>query len=67
MRSPFHLILILLLAGGLSTAQTSKAAKPAEKPASEAAVNLPSEATVESFMQQTFGYEPQMSWKIFKH
>ncbi|MGA7322826.1 MAG: DsbA family protein, partial [Candidatus Sulfotelmatobacter sp.] len=28
------------------------------------AVNLPSEATVDSFMQQTFGYEPQVSWKI---
>jgi protein-disulfide isomerase len=27
-------------------------------------VNLPSEATVDSFLQQTFGYEPQVSWKI---
>jgi protein-disulfide isomerase len=64
MRSPSYLILILLLAGGLATAQTSKAAKPADQSASGAAVNLPSEAIVESFMQQTFGYEPQMSWKI---
>jgi protein-disulfide isomerase len=64
MRSHSYLILILLLAGSLATAQTSKAAKPADQSASGAAVNLPSEATVESFMQQTFGYEPQMSWKI---
>ena len=27
-------------------------------------MNLPSEATVDSFMQQTFGYEAQISWKI---
>ena len=61
MRSPIHLILILQLAGSLAGAQTSATAKPADKSASG---NLPSEATVDSFMQQTFGYEPQMSWKI---
>jgi protein-disulfide isomerase len=64
MRSPIHLILALLLTGSLAAAQTSKTAKAAEKPASGAAVNLPSEATVDAFMQQTFGYEAQMSWKI---
>src|SRR5271163_2914028 len=67
MRSSIHLILILLLACSLAAAQAaSKAkapdAKPADKPAG--AVNLPSESTVDSFMQQTFGYEPQVSWKI---
>jgi protein-disulfide isomerase len=64
MRSFSNLILILLLTGSLAAAQTSKTAKPADQSASRAAVNLPSEATVNSFMQQTFGYEPQMSWKI---
>jgi protein-disulfide isomerase len=49
MRSSINMILILLLACGLAAAQT---------------VNLPSEATVDSFMQQTFGYESQLSWKI---
>ena len=43
-------------------AQTAPADKANDKPAP--AVNLPSEATVDSFMQQTFGYEPQVSWKI---
>jgi protein-disulfide isomerase len=67
MRSSINLILILLLACSLAAAQAaSKAkapdAKPADKPAG--AVNLPSESTVDSFMQQTFGYEPQVSWKI---
>lgn len=33
------------------------------KPAATAA-NLPSEETVNSFMQQMFGYQPELSWKI---
>jgi protein-disulfide isomerase len=49
MRSSINLILVLVLACGVAAAQ---------------AVNLPSEATVDSFMQQTFGYEAQLSWKI---
>ncbi len=69
MRSSINLILILLLACSLAAAQTPATAKPAapklsERPPSGAAVNLPAEATVDSFMQQTFGYEPQVTWKI---
>ncbi len=67
MRSFLKSILLLLLICGLAAAQSStagKVGKAADKPASAPAVNLPSEATVDSFMQQTFGYEPQMSWKI---
>jgi protein-disulfide isomerase len=64
MRSSFNLILIFLLTCGLGAAQAPSLVKPGEKPPSPAGVNLPSEATVDSFMQQTFGYEPQVSWKI---
>ncbi len=64
MRSSIHLVLILLLTGSLAAAQTSATAKLPDSPGSATAANLPSEATVESFMQQTFGYEPQVSWKI---
>jgi protein-disulfide isomerase len=69
MRSSINLVLILILACGLAEAQTQTKAKapemkPADKPAAGATVNLPSESTVDSFMQQTFGYEPQVSWKI---
>jgi protein-disulfide isomerase len=69
MRSSINLILILLLTYTLAAAQAPASAKPAaakvaDKPASGVAVNLPSEATVDSFMQQTFGYESQLSWKI---
>jgi len=60
MRSSLNLILILLVCSVDAGAQSSSGAKPAEKPAAV----LPSEATVDSFMQQTFGYEPQVSWKI---
>src|SRR3984885_384622 len=69
MRSSINLVFILILACGLAQAQTLTKAKapetkPADKPAAGATVNLPSESTVDSFMQQTFGYEPQVSWKI---
>jgi len=64
MRSSLNLILVLGLACSLVAAQNSVTAKSAEKPAPGATVNLPSEATVDAFMQQTFGYETQISWKI---
>src|SRR5260370_40771703 len=64
MRSFVNAILIILLTASLAAAQTASA-KPAVKAASSApAVNLPSEATVDSFLQQTFGYEHGLSWKI---
>ncbi|MGA8438973.1 MAG: DsbA family protein [Candidatus Sulfotelmatobacter sp.] len=63
MRPFLSSILILVLTGGLAAAQSS-AAKSPEKVPSAAAVNLPSDATVDSFLEQTFGYQPQLSWKI---
>ena len=60
----FILVLILVLMCGAAAAQNSATAKSAEKPVAGNTVNLPSEATVNAFMQQTFGYETQISWKI---
>jgi protein-disulfide isomerase len=57
MRSSFNLMLILLVCAAVAAAQSPTAG-------SAPAVNLPTEATVNSFLQQTFGYEPQVSWKI---
>ncbi len=64
-------ILILLLAGGLATAQTKPTPTPATVPAKPAAqlgthatADLPSEATVDAFLHQQFGYQPDLSWKI---
>jgi len=67
MRSYLNSIYVLILAGGLAAAQTTAASspKPSEKSsAADAAANLPSEATVDSFLHQTFGYQADLSWKI---
>jgi protein-disulfide isomerase len=67
MRSLLNSICVLILAGSLAAAQAAPAkatANPADKPAADAAVNLPSEATVDAFLQQTFGYQADLSWKI---
>jgi len=56
----------LLLLASLAIAQSKPAAKPAPKAEAALAVkaNLPSEETVNSFMQQMFGYDPSMTWKV---
>ena len=40
------------------------AEKAPEKLGTHAIENLPSEATVDSFLHQQFGYQPELSWKI---
>ena len=68
MRSILNSICVLMLATGLAAAQTTPAkstpTKPAEKPAASGSGNLPSEATVDSFLRQQFGYEADLTWKI---
>src|SRR2546423_1177530 len=56
MRTLFHSLLAVVICAAASAAQSS--------PPAAAAVNLPSEAAVNSFLQATFGYESQVSWKI---
>ena len=58
------MLLVLILTCGVGAAQSSTNANPADKVATSSLVNLPSEATVDSFMQQTFGYEPNVTWKV---
>jgi protein-disulfide isomerase len=62
MRSFLYSISILLLAGSLAAAQTTTAV-PA-KPAESASGNLPTDATVDSFLHQQFGYQANLTWKI---
>src|SRR5258707_6525998 len=73
MRTLASTIMIILLAGSLATAQTSAAkpapakaapAKAAEKPAPSGSEGLPTDATVDAFMKQQFGYQADLSWKI---
>lgn len=58
MRSFLNSVCILLLTLGVASAQQT-AAKPAS-----AGDNLPSEATVDAFLHQQFGYQPDVTWKI---
>jgi protein-disulfide isomerase len=58
----------ILLISTLVLAQAAQKPKPAEKPADKlgthATPELPSEATVESFLHEQFGYQSDMTWKI---
>jgi protein-disulfide isomerase len=71
MRTFLKSMAILLLAGNMAAAQSATTkpasakpdpAKAPEKPA--AAADLPTEATVNAFMKQQFGYEADLTWKI---
>src|SRR5229473_3224910 len=64
MRSSINLIFILLITCSLAATQTSIAAKPSDKPSSGPAVTLPSEATVDSFLRETYGWMKDVTWKI---
>ena len=58
-------LFLFLLSAGIVAAQQKPAAKP--KPAtSQGAANagLPTEDDVNGFMHETFGYNPQLTWKI---
>jgi len=58
------LLLIGTLVAGQAAQKPKSAEKPADKPGTHATAELPSEATVESFLQQQFGYQSDMTWKI---
>ena len=71
MRYKSSAISLLLIVGATAVAQQKPATKP--KPATAAPVsahhgapdtNLPSEDDVNGFLQQTFGYDPKLTWKI---
>ena len=68
MRCFLNSIGILLLASSFGVAQTNSGetspANPAAKLGTHATADLPSEATVDSFLHQQFGYQPELTWKI---
>jgi protein-disulfide isomerase len=73
MRSSIEATLTLLMCGlftcvaarGQSSSHAKSADNSAAAPATKSpSVSLPSEATVDSFMQQTFGYEANVTWKV---
>ena len=66
MRSLHIFICLTLLAVSFATAQTttSAPAKPVAKLGTHASADLPSEAVVDSFLHQQFGYQADLTWKI---
>ncbi|HVI06884.1 MAG TPA: DsbA family protein [Candidatus Binatia bacterium] len=67
MRSFLITVFLSILSGATAAAQTPAAAKnnsPGKAAAEKPEASLPSEDTVNSFMQQTFGYDPKVTWKI---
>lgn len=64
MRSFLSSICILFLICTFSAAQTGTAKSASAKSAATAHDNLPSEATVDAFLHQQFGYESDLTWKI---
>lgn len=63
MRSFLKSICILCLSSTIA-AQTSAAPPAASAKPASTADSLPSEATVDSFLHQQFGYEKDLTWKI---
>ena len=57
------LSLLILLAAAAAQQKPAPSAKPAVSQ-NDAAPNLPSEETVNGFMQQMFGYDSSVSWKV---
>ena len=69
MRVLLNTIAVLLLISTFVVGQTAQKPKSTAKPAADklgthATPDLPSEATVESFLHEQFGYQADMSWKI---
>jgi protein-disulfide isomerase len=58
------LIALLLCASFFAVAQRAPAKLKADAVGTQATANLPSEDVVNAFMHQTFGYDPQLTWKI---
>jgi protein-disulfide isomerase len=59
-------VIAILLLSIFSAAQQKLSTKPgsSSQPGTHATANLPSEDVVNAFLQQTFGYDPQLTWKI---
>jgi protein-disulfide isomerase len=66
MRNQFFVIVFLLIVPIAFLAQQKPPVKPksSTQTAAQSSANLPSEDVVNGFLQQTFGYDPQLTWKI---
>jgi len=62
----FKTVSILLLLAAMATAQARPADNKTESKSATPAANLPSEDTVNNFLQQTFGYDSTLTWRILE-
>jgi len=61
----YSVLFFTLFLAAFLIAQQKPATKPASStPSAHSTANLPSEDVVNAFMHQTFGYDPQLTWKI---
>ena len=64
MRSIFNLLCVLSLSFTVATAQNAAPKTPSATKATASEEELPTDATVDAFLHQTFGYQPDLTWKI---
>src|SRR5437016_5919191 len=64
MRSFLHWFFLSLLSCVFTAAQTTPPRPTLTTRPATPATNLPSDATVDSFLHQQFGYQPDLTWKI---
>ena len=64
MRSIFNLLCVLCLLFTVATAQNAAPKAPSATKAAASEEELPTDATVDAFLHQTFGYQPDLTWKI---
>jgi protein-disulfide isomerase len=64
MRSLLYSISIILLSSTLVAAQTATTAPAPAKASDTPSDGLPTEATVDAFLHQQFGYQADLTWKI---
>jgi len=64
MRSIFNLLCVLSLSFTIATAQNAAPKAPSATKAAASEEELPTDATVDAFLHQTFGYQPDLTWKI---
>lgn len=63
-RLTLFLCLLAFLTSGLAQQKPATKSTPKGQLGTHATPNLPSEDEVNAFLQQTFGYDPQLTWKI---
>jgi protein-disulfide isomerase len=64
MRHSIKYLLVSLTLAGFAVGQQQKTPALNDRPKLEIRPNLPSQETVNSFLQQMFGYNPGLSWKV---